>query len=725
MAWTGVIGSMAPILARAGAGAGRRRLPFPWRASLRTLAVLSLTLLAARYLLWRAGDTLNLSGPVAAALSLLTLVAEILLIGSGFLQLWFSLLPPAPMAARVERAAAALDRRLAASLPVPWVDVFVPSCGEPLPLLERCLRGCLAIDYPAKRVWLLDDSGRPELRQLCERLGCTYRARRDRLHAKAGNLNAALAHSDGELVAVFDADVVPLRSFLRRTVGLFEEGRVGFVQTPQHDMSANPVMRNLHLERWLMADEESFYRWVEPTRQSLGAVVCAGTSFVMRRRALERVGGFETGTSSEDLATGIRLAAAGYENLYLVEKLSAGLAPATVRAMARQRCRWASGTVQVLRTGASPLTLGGLNPLQRLGFLEGIAHWLAVLPQALLTAVIPLAISLSGVSPVRLDGAGLLQVALPFQLAQLLLVRWFSSQARAALMNELYRWIFLVPLSLALLATLAGRPQPFQVTAKSQGSGAAGGLDTRLALPLLLLLAVQLLAIGRALQAHGQGIGGFSTPVLLVILGWTGLTALLLLLALRACWQRPSLGGVPWFRLEQPLRLRAADGRSWAARLSAISEEGVEIVLEPGAHAGGSALPRPTTPQLGEALTLAVLPAAGQGPPLLELPWIPQLQIPPRRLRGRRMGGPWGELPEEPGSPPVLADGADEQLQAFLYRRPGLWPSLRAPLDLLAVPRALVRLLRRPRPESWFDRSLMPQSPAPAPGGAPPSSPPS
>ena len=117
-----------------------------------------------------------------------------------------------------------------------------------------------------------------------------------------------------------------------------------------------------------------FYRWIEPTRQGVGAVVCAGTSFLVRRSALEQVGGFETGTPSEDLATGIRLSAAGHRILYLNEKLSAGLAPPSLAAMARQRSRWASGTLQTLRTTANPLVIPGLNPLQRLAFLEGILH---------------------------------------------------------------------------------------------------------------------------------------------------------------------------------------------------------------------------------------------------------------------------------------------------------------------------------------------------------------
>lgn len=720
------IGSATMPPARPMESAGRIRprwrsgqTPTPWPLPLQRLAVLLLTLLAGRYLIWRCGATLNLSGPAAITISLVALIAETLLIGVGFLQLWFSLLPRRPMLARAEQAAAALALRLQNGATVPRVDVLVPCCGEPFALVERCLRGCLALEYPAFRVWLLDDRQRPELRQLCDRLGCGYLARQEHRHAKAGNLNVALSHTDAELVAVFDADVVPLRSFLKRTVGLFEEPRVALVQTPQHDMSADPVRRNLRLERWLNADEEGFYRWVQPTRQSLGAVVCAGTGFVMRREALQRVGGFDTETPSEDLATGIRLAAAGYDNLYLPERLSAGLAPATVAAMARQRGRWAGGTVQVLRTGASPLRLAGLMPLQRLGFLEGIAHWLAVLPQVLLALVIPLAIALLGVAPLRVDAAGLLWVGLPFQLAQLLLVRWLSVHSRAALVQELYRWIFLLPLCGAVLTTLLGRPQRFEVTAKSQGARPRVAMAWSLAWPLISLLLLQGLAMLRALRAHRLGSGGFSEVTLLVTLAWMLLTSLLLLLSLRACWHRPGGGGAPWFRLEQPVLLRAADGRQWRARLEAIGEEGAELRLDPpqrGVLQHG--------PALGEPLQFSLLPIGGQGVPLLELPWTPRLQ---RRDRSRRLGGVWGDgrsvdapprhtvpaTPRDAGSGP-LPERQRELLQDLLYRRPGLWPQEAAPWDLLALPVALLQLLRPQRREQWFRRSLLPQAPAAA-----------
>ncbi|MEB3350223.1 MAG: glycosyltransferase [Cyanobacteriota bacterium] len=645
-------------------------------------AVLLLTLLAGRYLLWRATATLNLSSGPAAALSLLTLAAEVLVIAAAFPQLWFSLLPQPPWQPRVERAAAALAAQRAAGMALPRVDVLVPSYGEPLELLERCLRGALALDYPAHTVWLLDDSGRPQVEALCRRLGCRYLARSDRRHAKAGNLNMGLEHSDAELVAVFDADVVPLGNFLQRTVGLFADPQLGLVQTPQHYMSADPVMRNLHLERWLMPDEESFYRWIEPSRQALGAVVCAGTSFVMRRRALEAVGGFETGTPSEDLATGIRLNAAGWESLYLPEKLSAGLAPLTAGAMARQRSRWASGSLQVLRTGASPLTLPGLRMRQRIGYMEGIVHWLAVLPLALLTLGIPLLISVVGTVPVQVEPWALLRVAVPFHLTQLLLARWLSAQSRTGLMGELYRWIFLLPITAAVLATLAGRPQRFRVTAKSQAV-VSGSVDGGLLLPLLLLLVAQGLAIGRLLHA-----GAPLSASWLVTLLWIGLTVVLLLLAMRACWQRPGDGSAPWFALHQPLVLSGAGVEPQPARLQAISEAGAELELCAGVEG-----------PLPDELRLAVLRADGSGEVLLELGWQPRV-----RRRGGRWGGVWCAA-----GGGALAAAERRRLEAFLYQRPGLWPSPRAPWELRALPRALLRLLRPPRPEGWFDRSLIAQ----------------
>jgi cellulose synthase (UDP-forming) len=633
-------------------------------------AVALLLLLGLRYLIWRGADTLNLDTPLASALSLLALAAEALLLFTSFLTLLFSLWRPATSG---HPAPGASDP------PPPWptVDVLVPSYGEPPQLVERCLRACLDLEGPAIVVWLLDDSGRPELRRLCDRLGVRYLARQERRHAKAGNLNHALPHGEGDLIAVFDADVLPLPGFLRRTVPLFADPRLGFVQTPQTAMNADPVMRNLGLERWLLPDEESFYRWIEPCRDAVGAVVCAGTSFVVRRSALERVGGFETGTPAEDLATGIRITAAGYRNRYLAEKLSAGLAPFSAAAMARQRCRWASGTLQLLRTGANPLTIAGLTPLQRLAYLEGLLHWFNVLPQLALS-LLPLSLGWLGIAPLRLSGEGLLLHALPFYGAQLLLIRPLSAQSRTALLPELYRWIFLVPLAAAVALTLLGRPQRFHVTPKALARGRRTSPSRRLLLPLLFLLSLQLVSLlNLTLPALRPAVEPLSGATVAVSLLWAGLNTLLLLLAVRACFDRPGLSERPWFALPLSCRLRSG-AWSAAADLRAISEVGAEL---------GLAAPPP-----------------GDGALLLEMPGLPPLPLQPLAVdRGRRrlrLGGRWGPLPE----------GQRQALRRFLYGRPGLWPQRPAPAEPLALAVVLLRLLRGPGPEGWFHRSLMPQN---------------
>jgi len=634
-------------------------------------AVLALALLTARYLHWRITATLNLDSPLATALSVLLVAAEIWLLAHGFLQLLFSLAPDPPDAA--QRQSDPLWWESTDPSTLPWVDVLVPSYGEPPEVVERCLRGCRALAYPHLRVWLLDDGGRAELAALAQRLGCLYSSRDERAHAKAGNLNHVLPLLKGELIAVFDADVVPVRAFLKRTVAPFRDPRVALVQTPQTYMNADPVIRNMGLERWLLPDEESFYRWIEPVRQRLGAVVCAGTSFVVRREALLAVGGFETGTPSEDLATGIRLTAAGWRLLFLPEKLSAGLAPLTLAALARQRCRWAGGTLQTLRTGANPLRIPGLNPLQRLAFLEGILHWLNVFPQLVLV-LMPLSLGVLGVAPLRLSGEGLLTVALPLVLAQLLLARWFSAHSRTALMPELYRWVVLVPLTWAVLSSLLGRSQAFRVTPKQLPSARGGSMEKRLLLPLLALLSLQgvaLLNLVSLLRGTARlSLAPLSASTLAVGVGWALLNGLLLIAALRCCRDRPRRSSIPWLAWGESVEL---NGRP--ALLSAISEEGLELHAPEFSAAAGALWLR-----LGD----------GHGWPL-------QLE----ERRGPLLGCRWGPLNELERA----------RLHQLLYQRRGQWPTRRAPAEPLALAATVKRLLRPLPPEDWFQRSLIPVLP--------------
>ncbi|MCZ0904187.1 glycosyltransferase, partial [Microcoleus sp. HI-ES] len=199
---------------------------------------------------------------------------------------------------------------------------------------------------------------------------------------------------------VFDADFIPTKNFLTRTVGFFQNPEIALVQTPQSFYNHDPISRNLGLENVLAPEEEIFYRQIEIIKDSADSVVCCGTSFVVRRSALEAAGGLVTDSICEDYFTGIRLSATGYRLVYLDEKLSAGLAAENIEAHLNQRLRWARGTLQAFFIDSNPLTIRGLRFVQRLSHLEGLLHWFTSLTKVLYL-LIPLAYSFFGIIPLR------------------------------------------------------------------------------------------------------------------------------------------------------------------------------------------------------------------------------------------------------------------------------------------------------------------------------------
>jgi len=639
-----------------------------WR---RRSLLLLLALLALRYLHWRVAFSLNLATPLAGSLSVVLLLAEGWLLLTGLLPLLLAWRRFSDGRAEAEAA----QRRWQAIDWQPWVDVLIPTCGEPLPVLERCLLACNQLSYSRRRLWVLDDAGRPDVAALAARYGCRYHHRPERRHAKAGNLNAGLALSDGELVAVFDADFVPQRHFLERTIGLLLDPQVALVQTPQHFLNADPVMRNLAMEAWLLPDEESFYRWIEPVRSSWEAVVCAGTSFLVRRSALEEVGGFVEQAISEDLVTGMVLASRGWKLRYLGEKLSAGLAAETMLDFVRQRQRWASGTLQALRLRQGPLRLKGLSWGQRLAYLEGALHWFNTVPRLLLL-LMPLCIGWLDVMPVRLTGQAVVELLLPLWIALLLSVGWLNRGSRHALLADLPGWALAVPLAATVLASLWGRVQPFRITPKHRVRGSAA-IAPVLAAPLMVLLVLNGLNL---IWILGQLSRGGSAGGWLGLL-WGALTLLGLLVALRACRDPAAGDTTPWLGIRLPATLMARDPTGlpieWPVQVCALSER-------------GAALEHPVALAPGHSLEQLQLRA-------------PQADLPPLALQPQldgtqRLRWAW----------PAERSNAKEHFHGWLYSRPGAWPERLAPPEW----RAFGALLRRLISPGWEQRprlSLVPQ----------------
>lgn len=224
------------------------------------------------------------------------------------------------------------------------VDVFVTAYNEDYSMIERCLTAACEMQGPHK-TWLLDDGDDPELDKLAEKLNVGYLTRDNRKDAKAGNLNAAFPRTEGDIIAIFDVDHIPKPDFLQRTIGYFTDDSVGFVQVM-------PTFYNNHQGWVARAAAETSLDFYNPTSlgmDGMNSVTKMGTNSLIRRKALESIGGYQPGLA-EDLETSISLHAAGWKSRYVAEPLAPGLSPQLLSAWFTQQLKWSRGVFEVMIT---------------------------------------------------------------------------------------------------------------------------------------------------------------------------------------------------------------------------------------------------------------------------------------------------------------------------------------------------------------------------------------
>jgi cellulose synthase (UDP-forming) len=355
----------------------------------RTLALCALVW-GAVYLTWRIGWTGAGANPVTFTMLLVTELYGIWALGT---LTWFSW------------------RRVPVTRPPivsdPTVDVYVCTYDEPDEVVLATLAGCRALRYP-HTTYLLDDGRRERMRELAELTGAVYMTRPDNAHAKAGNINAALPRTHGDLVLMLDADHVPMPDALDALVGYFEDPSVGLVQSP-HDFSNQDSVQHYAVGRH---EQSLFYHVICPGKDRHGAAFWCGSAAVIRREALLGIGGVATETIAEDFHTTIRMQRDGWTSRYHDEVLVQGLAPHDLDGYLLQRDRWSRGNLAVFTLPESPLRARELKPLQRLSYFASLAAYLA--PPMRLLLLLTLALVLwAGWLPMRVDLEGLLTLWLP------------------------------------------------------------------------------------------------------------------------------------------------------------------------------------------------------------------------------------------------------------------------------------------------------------------------
>ena len=531
-----------------------KNFPQPRTAS-RVIVVSILLALTLRYLLWRALSTLNLSNPLDGLFSLGLLFMELLVILSHSFQ-WYLNLKIKPRHREADTmAVAVIEGRF-----TPTVDILIPTYNEPITILRRTIIGCQALNYPYKKIYLLDDTRRQEMKQLAIELGCEYITRPDNRHAKAGNLNHAIAQTNGELIVVFDADFVPTQNFLNRTVGFFQNQEIGLVQTHQSFYNPDPIARNLGLEHELTPEVEIFSRYYQLLRDGIETALCYGSSFVVRRSALEAVGGFVTDSLSEDYFTGVCLSAQGYRVIYLGERLSAGLSAENMAGYVTQRLRWARGSLQAFFIPENPLTIPGLGLLQRLAHLEGLCQWFTSVFRFGFM-LMPIASSFLGIIPLRATLVESLYFFLPYYIAQLLTFSWLNNRSRSALVSDIYAVAQCVPVSLAVIQTmLSPFSQGFKVTPKGVRRDRFT-FNWALAWPLILLLIATAVSLWHNLDwALWGNIPISGDPKLAegraLAWVWSAYNLFIISIALLILLDVPKPDPYEWFNLQRVVRIQ-------------------------------------------------------------------------------------------------------------------------------------------------------------------------
>lgn len=404
----------------------------------------------------------------------------------------------------------------------PDVDIFIATYNEPVDLLRKTINGCNHLRYPDKskvHVWLCDDNRRPEMRKLAEDMHIGYFDRDNNEGAKAGNLNNAMRFTNSPYVVTLDADMIPQKGFLMKTIPYFVDAEkhskdnggieLGLIQTPQCFYQPDVFQHALFSEKTAPNEQDFFYRTIEVAKTSTNSVIYGGSNTVLSRKAIEAVGGFYTKSITEDFATGLLIESAGFVSLALPTPLASGMSPSTYAEHIQQRQRWGRGVIGTAKQ-LRLLTRPGLSVTQRLSYLSSVIYWYSPL-KTLIYLVSPLLFAAFTIPMFKCSWADLLLYWLPMFIMQDVCIRVFSGNALSLKWSGIYETSVMPYLLIPVLKESFGMTASrFMVTDKSGKSGKRS-TNRRLYLPFIILIALSVWGIIRSIYVlvHTKALGIF------------------------------------------------------------------------------------------------------------------------------------------------------------------------------------------------------------------------
>jgi len=544
------------------------------------LVVAGLTVVILRYLGWRLVETVLPAGifSVTGVFIWTVFIIEILA--------WLdTAVLYAYMLRRTNRTPEADEHetRLRGMTPIdlPEVDIFIATYNEPAEVLEKTIVGAVELDWPQAKlnVWVLDDGRRGWLQRMSERLGAGYLTRADNAHAKAGNINAAVTRTSAPFFLVLDADFIPQRNFLYRTMGFFEDPKIGIVQIPHNFFNPDPMQASLNMSKVMPDDQRFFFEAIMPGRDGYDCAFCCGSNGIVRRSALEEIGNrLPSGSITEDMLLTLALKRNGYITRYLDERLAFGLAPENINAFFIQRARWARGAIQIMFLREGPFGGPGLKWHERLFFLP--FHWITQSFGQTIAMVTPAIFLLTGVPPlVNASTDTVISHQLPAIVAAIAAVRHFAPgkyHPLATMAHGVLQAFRLLPVVVATLLKPHGHA--FKVTPK--GGGKAEIQDT--ATVAICLLLCGLMTAGLAINSSYNHQIIASSHLMPVVAFWSSINMVVLLLVAKIAITPLHLRNEIRFELNEPVVLRMEGGGLAAGKCHDMSLNGIQVEVDEG-----------------------------------------------------------------------------------------------------------------------------------------------
>ena len=359
------------------------------------------------------------------------------------------------------------------------------------------------------------------------------------------------------------------------------------MQLPQEFYNTDSVQHMKGGANW--HEQQLFYHVIQPGKNNINAPFWCGSPSVVRRAALESVGGVATESITEDFLTSIKLNSAGWNIKYHHEVLAFGIAPQTLFAFNVQRFRWAQGAMKILKSRYNPLIAKNLT------FKQRVSHFAAIFTyfdsyQKLIFFIIPVVFLATGVLPIRFANGTEFFVKWSLYYALVMLTNVALGRGYFKYLEvEKYNTLKMFTFIRASFSLVSNKKQSFRVTPKTVENTIKQKERRELKTQIILLGIVFLaVAAGAVKILLGLYRSPFELGAMFVSIFWCLFNSLVLVLSLYDVLKRLYNRRDHRFPVQVEARVTDGDGNTFAGHVNDISQSGVGIRFSGPVKPGGN-----------------------------------------------------------------------------------------------------------------------------------------